>query len=1219
MSKHGQNNYKGLNFQSWAAMSLFLQHLKKPNFSYIQLEASNYEDFNLVFDDGSKIICESKAYTKDINYSELNTILETIFKKNSITEGDKILIICSNLNKKMAEKVRYVRYYDIKKTFDQLPDIIKTKFTKEIIDILPRVDFWEVKEKKSYETVYALFGELLNLSVWLPQEKIKVLANALLFNKIQYGAATGSTYKKQEIFDEIEKIRQSAIKDSGLFDKKRVKKQKQLENIIKSVKSNQSPTWATNQISAITADRDLMFFALDRFKKEKIDDLNFWDDLWQAAKIHIYSFGLFDIFERNLYTEQNRKYILKFISDNIDEEKSYYSENLFEEQSIKIIKKIIEEDLGLVDKSLEILESLLTDNKDDYFYLKSKHRRDLLYHKNEICKLLKIIYDKSVSFRNDMYKLLISTFNLVEDDGEHSLFTPITVFSILKEHLLSDMKEFENKFMKMKDELAKQYDKYYDKYGRKFKGWELMGGTTAYAGDNIRIDDRHFIKYLLKESLKKYYETYQNKAWKFIIDECLVKEQNVSFQKPDFLNRTCIPFIIEKYFSDDPQKSEVAFGWLREFIITKKGIPHKSDLVYQELYNKYLNTNQTDKLWKLVKIGVDRYELPISPFLDKIVTDLVKNRHKESIEVIKQWLKNSKYQTSVFHADRNFTKNIRNLIEIDFDLAIYIFTEFINTDFFINKYDDFDVYDIAGVLNKIIVKNPDDGLKILKNINDIEKYPTLSKNQQILLTNSILNYKEGDKNKPEILEKIYKIYVDPLLKSFTNDIDNIIRRFTFSHARESLVKFAEALAMAKDIDDNIGKALRIVKVFINDPDPYFPGKDPEDPEDEYNEHKKVTENKNMVIITSVRGWCAQTLRHCATLGGREYIEEIIEVTEKLTKDENYYIKLMSCFPLSQLASNRLSHMPDNKDEMFFAIDKLKALKMAKKVEEIAFNLLEDIVELPSEVQNALAESILSVFNHIRALNEKDALKLIYTLKKMPDEAIAESIPLFVFYSELRNEQLKNWHIMGPGLYDDLLPDKFNMKVFKDILIDMTKNGSPEVRIAIVGDFMGLPRHSKEKKEGNKFEEAFKLSIEYLTLITEKYEHRAFEYIYMFIKEFFNEKSNECLSLWEKATVKEKEYITANKEKAQKMSFWLYQYHGEVLVKIKEVKGDDKFLEWFKFLSEYPKEIYLGDFNEPIKYLIEFPKDNKLVEKIFDNLVERNSSFYDKKQEWLKKN
>jgi len=1209
MNKHGANNIKGINYQCQAALSLFLQYLREPNFSYIHLEAPNYADFNLVFVDGSKIICESKNWGKDINYSELKTILGTILRKNSITDDDKILIVCSNLNKKMAEEVRCVRYYDLKKAFNQLPDMIKIKFSRKIIEILPKVDFWEVKEKHQENIVYSLFEELLNLNVWLPKDKIEIFADEILLKKIQYGSAKSSIYRKQEIFDEIEKIRQNAIRDSGLFDKDRIEKQKQLENIITSIKNNNSPVWAKNQISAITADRDLMFFTLDRFKKEKIDDLNLWDDLWQAAKIHIYSFGLFDIFEKNLHAKQNREYILKFISDNIGEERSYYSENLFEEQSLEIIKKIIGIDSNLLKDSLEILKSLLENNRDDYFYLKSKHRKDLLYHKDEICGLLKLIYDKSMLLRDEIYNTLISTFNLVEDDGEHSLFTPPRVFEILKEHLLSDMTDFEIKFLKMKDVLAKQYDLVYDKYGAKFKGWELMGGMSCYWEDNIKIDDRHFIRYLLRDALKKYNELHPDEAWNFIVDKCLVKEQDVSFDRPDFLNRTCIPFVLEKYFSDDAQISDVSFGWLKDFILSKKGIPHKSDLIYQELYNKYLNTTQTDKLWMLVKIGVDRYELPISPFLDKIVTELVKNRHKEAIEVVKKWLKNPKYQTSIFRADRNFTKNIRNLIEIDFGLAINLFTEFIKGEFFIKQYDDFDVYDIAGLLNTIIIKNPEKGIGIL---NEINKNEVLSKNQQILLTNSILNYKERDTDKPEILLKIYNDFINPLLDSLDNDINKIKGRF-LSYARESIVKFAEALAEAKNIKDEVGKALRIIKVFINDPDPYLPGQNPEDPEDKYNEHLKVGEHGGIVQITSVRGWCAHVLMDCAVLKGRNYIEEIVNLTEKLTKDENYYIKQMSCFPLGQLAANRLTVLPNNSDILFLNDDRRKALELSKRVEEIAFSLLKDIVKISDDkVKMGLTQSILSVFNHIRALNQDSTMELLRLIRKLPDESIAEFIPLFVYYALFRKNSFKNWKFKEKRLYDDI--ENFDDSEFIKVLEDLIINGSPKVRESIANNFWSLP---EKTQQGDFDEELFALSIKYLKMLAKKYDNEVCERIFYFIKDFINKKPKECIDLWKICVEKQRQFFIENKQLAGDFYWRLGYCHQDVLLKIREIEKDDKFLKWFEFLSGYPVLI-ASDLSKAIEVLLEFPKNNATVKKIFNNLVVVNSSFYEKQQEWENK-
>lgn len=81
MGKSGQNVYKGINAQSWAALSLFLQYLNDPKFTHIELESDNFEDFNLVFAENRRIICESKSFKNNVTFHTLKDILDAIIKK----------------------------------------------------------------------------------------------------------------------------------------------------------------------------------------------------------------------------------------------------------------------------------------------------------------------------------------------------------------------------------------------------------------------------------------------------------------------------------------------------------------------------------------------------------------------------------------------------------------------------------------------------------------------------------------------------------------------------------------------------------------------------------------------------------------------------------------------------------------------------------------------------------------------------------------------------------------------------------------------------------------------------------------------------------------------------------------------------------------------------------------------------------------------------------
>ena len=105
MSKSGQSNFTGISAQSWAALSLFLQYLKDPHFSYIHLESSAGEDFDLVFKNGKKIICESKAWNRNITYYNLKKILHNIISKKSINTEDEILIVCPKLSDRLKRDI----------------------------------------------------------------------------------------------------------------------------------------------------------------------------------------------------------------------------------------------------------------------------------------------------------------------------------------------------------------------------------------------------------------------------------------------------------------------------------------------------------------------------------------------------------------------------------------------------------------------------------------------------------------------------------------------------------------------------------------------------------------------------------------------------------------------------------------------------------------------------------------------------------------------------------------------------------------------------------------------------------------------------------------------------------------------------------------------------------------------------------------------------------
>ncbi|KKS13250.1 MAG: hypothetical protein UU67_C0028G0005 [Candidatus Daviesbacteria bacterium GW2011_GWB1_41_5] len=1198
MGKQGQYNYKGVNAQAWAAMSLFLQYLRYTDFLYIQLEAPQFEDFNLVFNDGRKVICESKDWGRNFSFSDLKKVLKLILKKNVLGEKDEVLIICSNFDDNLKDKIHAVRYFEkVRQEFK------KRGFQGNEIQALSKVKFWKISSKFNEKMIYSLFSELINF--WLPQEDVIRIVDSILMQKIYKGSAEGSIFSREDIISEIENLRDEVIRKSGYIDKKQRKMDDILQELGIAIGNSKSPVWSDSQLSALSGQPELMFFVLDRLKDKKLNKLKDWSNLWKLYKVYRLSFSLFRIFENNLDTVENKKYILQFFKNNIGEIKRFYQHDFFDVDVVKITKKILEDnkDNKFIEDAFEIVKKLITERRDDFFYLKTQ--RDSSWERGEVAKLLQEVYKKAgIELKEKIHKLIINAFNLIEDDGEFSRYTPREIFEILRDWIEND---FEKRLLMLVEILSNQYDKFYKKFGKKleFQGWEHMGGMTSSVGHHYTVEDRHFIGFTLEPALTDHYSKSKNKnqAWRFIKKNCINKTKDVSKSRPDFLNRAILPIVLERYQDNDEKISNEAFEILKEFILSKKGIPHKSDLIYQAL--RGCPQLLDDKKWRLVEASTNKYGVPVSVFVEEIVSDLAKKGNPKAKKALADWLKNPKYYEK-FRFEMNMIQNIRIIFENDFKHAVALFEDFINSDFFINKQDSFESYEIAILLYDILKKDRKRGLDIIKKLS---RQRSLTKNQQIILCFSLFNYRgNGQSDDIGLIEEVYKKFINPFLNSLDNDINKIVEKLTFSQAREALVQFSERLARNKKIVET----LRIVKVFINDPDPYLSGENPEDPENKYNEHQRILDGEEPGTITSTRGWCGWVLMKCSVLAGRDHIKELIDLTEQLTKDENWYVKHMACFALSQLAQNRLTVLPDNKEVLFFGKDKEEALERAKRV---------DIDRASDNVKKALAKSVLTAFDHIRILNEKDALTFVNTLKGFPDEAIAEAAPLFIFFAEFRKNAFRDWKWKTDKYYNDLGSDKYDDEKFKKILLEVIDKIEPKQRFSFAAQFEHLLRDLDYKRRDA--ERLFEIGYKYLDYLTKEYNHDLSNIIYMTIKNEMEKKHHFCRwhDLYLKYLEKEKKFYKDNfkPEKSMEMYWWPSYYNEDILLLIHQELGKDKFLEAFDIITQFPKELEVHASDKIVSLLEEFPKTNKTAKAIIGRLFEKNpSKYYELKNKWTNK-
>lgn len=1201
MSKAGSATFKGANSQALAAMSLFFQFLKDPRFDSIQLEGENFEDFTIFFNDDKKIFCEAKDRKQKFSYPQLKEVLDNVEKRGQFNSDDKILVICTNANSNLVSEVKNFKFY---------PGLAK-KFTSKgfedkILPLLGKVDFWVVPPSFNEDVIYSLFADVINF--WVPPEQIKQYVNNLLVQEIYKGSANGKRYSRIDVSKAIEKFKEDVQKSSDYFNSK-IKKEKQFKALEKTVNSNGRIPWGTSSIAAFSTRFDLMSFAADRLKSRKNLVLKNWNDLWQLNQVRYFTYGIFDIFENNLVSDQNIKYILSYIKRNTKKIRGFYYSDFFDMDVVKVLTKIV--DLNKVEYVADtflIIKDLITFNEKEFFYIKNSGYDHDHWEKGEICKLLHKTYDKAdEGLKSKIFNLILKAFNITEDDGEFSNHAPRDVYEILNSWLSEDFSRRFDKFVRI---VSDQYDRYYKRFGKKlaFNGWEHMGGGVSFSG-SYHASDRHFVGFILAPAIRKFYDKDKAIGWKFIKQKCITRENKVSKIRPDFLNRSVYEIVLERYADDNHKVSEEALSILKEFIESRKGIPHKTDLIYQAVVGSNLSD---DKRWNLIKLTT-KYGYPVNPFVEQIVAGLAKKGHAKSRAELQKWFKEPKYYNR-FMFGEDAVSTIKTLMGSDFDFAMSLFMALLEGDYFKSTgKDNLSPFVVAGLLHEVIKINYEKGLEFIR---FLESQDTLTKDQQSIYCYSFYdNHGNDDSEDSELLIKIYNDVVDPFLSGLDDDVIKVCERISNDGARGAIVQFATRLAAKKKVSE----AIRIIRVFINDPDPYLSGQDPNDPENKYNENKRIEDGKEPSSITSVRGWCGWALMKCAILEGREQIPEVIKLSKDLALNdpENYYVIHMACFSLAQIARQRLTVLPSNRSVLFFGDDKSKALKMAKEVEAIAFILLEKLLSWPESVQKAMAKSILHLFDPIRALNEADSLKLVNALSNLPVGATEESSPLFIYFAEFRKEAYRNWKFSLPGLYDDLQPSKYNAKKFKQILIDTVKKlqqQDPDSCFRFAASVEHMMREAPQRS--GDLDRYTKLAIEYFNLLTDTYGHGIYNLIYRVIQDKItvpDAYQNQWYVLLVKCLKNEKVFYeqAIKAGNASKVYWYPALYHSAILELVNKNMGEVKFMEVAKIFFSFPKELELHESDSlvaVIKNLASAGK-NKEAKVIIKYLKDKNPSKY----------
>lgn len=1201
----GEATFMGVNSQAVAALSIFLQFIGKDDFVGMKLETQKLVDFMLVFNNKRRIVCESKYRSKPLSLNDLKEILDNAIKREQTKKDDEFLIITKEASESVKSLINNFKFSEA----IYKEELINKKhgFTEKHFEVLPKVRLWEVSQDVNKKGILILMARVINMneSFWVPFKTLKTWCNDLLVEDIYKGSQKGRTITKNKFLMALSDKKREYLKEHGAeYEKVKDYDETRVGGLIKTINSDPPPSRdvCATEISNLITSPNLHYFALDNLSniQQKIN-LKPWDSLWMATVQSAFSVKVFQIFENNLTNSSNQKYIIEFLTSILKKHYfNYFRDDFFIHDISDLCKKLFETNPKLFKEIFLIIKNLFEFNTQQFMY--ERHRGDNTFERETVAQLLNQIYNQSTdnTFKEEIVKFIISVFNIVDDDGKFWHYTPSELFQIIENYVSADP---ENRIFWLSGVVTEQYTNYYKRFNKKvsFVGWEHMGSGIAQSGSEYSIVDKYFVWQVLEPAIKKTGD--REKVWQFMTTKLITTNvKDVCKERPDYFNRSCLNILLEEYNQNKyPTES---FEILSSFIKMHKGIPWKSDLIFQAVAKGNL---PADKKWNLIKVSLDEYKhLPVNVFVEQIVTELascdVEEVQTKAIQTIIAWAKNPQYRNNRSMGSYDIIDSVFRLVNNvnTIDGGIEILRSYLNSEEFINSKDNYGSWDVAKALALIIQKDEEKGLSLLREINS---FGHLTTTQQLVICSTLDDLPE----EKSVLISLFDNFLEPILNEF-DSIDKFEVRFSEKYAREQLASLSEKLAKVGEYE----KALKIIKLFVHDSDPPKDGSNyPDDPKGEFNKHKLIEDGKEDFSIDTVRGRCAWSLRHFALSPARKFVKQAVPLVKKLVNDKNNYIRLQATFALIEFVKNKDTYIREEEPKKRF-IDE----KTAIVIEEMALSMLRDP---NNQKMPAIMKGMVHVFGNWRSVDQGLALEILNVfINTGNDDVIQDVAPLLVFFAIFRKNAFSKWPWKT-------LP-KFDGTAIERKLEEQIKNGKDSMKHSLSWQFWQLPKQGLADISTYD-KEVFKISIKYLKMfIGQGYDHDVWQDVYYFIEDFIPFEFEACYELWKLCLVPEKEYLikeVKKKDAVYKINWWPHFYNGRVLLRILEREHDvtnpKHFLHWLNFLSGYPTGVSIGnDIDEAIVKLQSLASPDKRIERIYKKLFKRDPKYYHHKQSWLTK-
>ena len=1026
MSKKGQDNQRGINFQNKVALLYMLDHYRYANFTEIRFEGDNLEDFTLFFTDSlnnSTFFCnfEVKNWNSSLTLNKVKEIIKKEVKKgiNRYSGQGQFFIVAPSFKEdcKEIETFRKTYFFNSKKDFTKTKEMYQKiygnnplfNWNEEEILFLKYVYLIEIKAENINKMIIDRFR--YEDSFFYSEDNLENIRSRFI-NKIEEKSSSGNSLNKGEIQNTLNEFHKAEANKSESYDFK-----KDLSEVIADIeaklktKSGFETLNNNKYITPISDRQQAIFYITDKLKKRKFSLKSI---RWFLEKILIkncYFFQCLDLLEvyikENNLTEEDKGFILEFIfkvyktsssgsSLQRSEFNSYSNERILEFLSKLSACQTVSDKIK--EKFINFLENVIPDwskelssyswSSDHYQHI-PKLIEDLLNHSE---KGLEIIF-KKYNFTNEREEL--SEYNQ-------------PYYEYIEEFI---DKDFKKHFPLVIKSLNDQFQNLYMSYGYEsdlYKGYEIMGGGGSGWGSEYNL---HVLplEFVLFKCICKFYEKTEDWSYlkkSFIDPEC---DKN----NPVFVKRSFIPFLLNQIIkSCDKKPEDNKFYKALEFILKiKKGFPSTEDILANKLrqIHSKIKDHYLERLINMILYKYSEEGISYSILTVQLLFQLIESGRLNFKKYLKKILLNENFKKHYIYEralrlleSRITNKNINNFFnEIKNDLDISKNKDLI----YISITLDLQTSDLKkSQLFKLFQSSSKKDLDCLACI--IEK--------------DILNTAGS-----QFLKKALEIMKDHL------DLDNFYKRAKHSeYLKKTIIQLIE-----KAINYDINLSEKIINLCVNDTN--LCGEN-------QNLHNQVAKGENSPSISTMRAHLCfainSYIKYCNQKKDKESLEKLerafcwikllLDLDGSLSnkiKDfpkPNYYLRAFAIIPLINLAHHEIRN-------------ELNSFKnnLGNEIKGLAFSIIDKTtaeIEKNNYTPFELFNKISHLFNYMRDLNEEEAEKF---LSFVEDFRIAEANHLFIYYALFREKSFEE-------------KGAFKSDTFKERLRNICKSNPDELKRAL---------------------------------------------------------------------------------------------------------------------------------------------------------------------------